>query len=412
MRRPIFAFALCLAVYLLAAPGFGLEGFPSYVNLPPDVILYDPASVMVEDLAEVEFPLAEGKKVAQRGKHYRSYLKFGPDELYRPAARTWKEWQPALAASGWVVQGNDGATTYSLRRKAGSSESWLRVGLGDYDSPLIELIEKGGAAAALALEAPAPRPERIGPQDDFPYFGRPAGAVISGTSNVAEPLDVTVGGVDRETVLVGQGYVLKYYTPPASLSRFEFETTYREALAKAGWAVKPLAQGKKVGEGEALVAHYAANGRNLWLVANRGADDGNTGLTVKVADLGSEDWGKRLDSGCRLTLSGVTFDFNKDTLRPDSVELLEKAKEVLAARPALSIEVQGHTDNVGGDDANQKLSAARAEAVRRWLVAHGIEAGRLSARGYGKTAPIADNKTDLGRAKNRRVDLVRVGCKG
>ncbi|HXU32654.1 MAG TPA: OmpA family protein [Thermoanaerobaculia bacterium] len=409
MRRSI----LTLALFLAAAPAvFGLQGFPAYVTLPPGVILYDPGSLTVEDVAEVEFPLGEGKTVTQRGKHYRSYLKFGPDEENRPVDRTWKEWQPALAASGWVVKGNDGGTGFTLVRKVGTAESWLAVRLGDYQSPVIDLIEKQGAVAALILQAPKPQAEKIGPKDDFPYFGKPAGAVLDTTSNVAEPLDVTVGGVDRETVLVGLGHVVKYYTPPASLSRFEFESTYRDALAKAGWTVKPLMPGTKLGEGQSVVAHYAANGRNLWLVAGRGADNSNTGLIVKVADLGAEDWGKRLDTGCRLTLSGVTFDFNKDTLRPDSIALLEKAKDVLAARPTLQVEVQGHTDNVGGDDANQKLSAARAEAVRKWLAAHGIEAGRLTAKGYGKTSPIADNKTDAGRAKNRRVDLVRVGCKG
>ncbi len=408
MRRSIPLLAMLFA----AVPVLGIQGLPAYLTFPPGVVLYDTGSLTVEDVAEAEFPVAEGKTVTQKGKHYRTYLKFGPEDLYRPAARTWKEWQPALVASGWVVKGTDGGTGYTLVRKAGAVESWLKVALGDYDSPLIELIEKGGAAAMVTLVAPRPQPEKIGPKDDFPYFGRPAGAEISGTSNVNEPLNVTVGGIDRETMLVGSGYVVKTYTPPASLSRFEFESTYREALSKAGWTVKPITPGTKIGDGGEIVAHYVENGRNLWLTAGRGADNGNTGLAVKVADLGAEDWGKRLDTGCRLTLSGVTFDFNKDTLRPDSIALLEKAKEVLAARPALSVEVQGHTDNVGGDEANQKLSAARAEAVRKWLVAHGIDAARLSARGYGKTAPIADNGTDAGRAKNRRVDLVRAGCKG
>ncbi len=286
MRRSI----LTLAFLLAASPtAFGLQGFPTYVTLPPGVILYDPGSLTVEDLAEYEFTLAEGKTVTQQGKHYRSYLKFGPDEENRPADRTWKEWQPALAASGWVVKGHDGGTGFTLMRKVGPLESWLSVRLGDFQSPLIELIEKQGAAAALVLQAPKPQPEKIGPKDDFPYFGKPAGAVLDSTTNVSEPLDVTVGGVDREMVVVGLGHVVKYYTPPASLSRFEFESTYRDALAKAGWTVKPLTPDTKLGEGQPVVAHYAANGRNLWLVAGRGADNSNTGLIVKVADLGAED---------------------------------------------------------------------------------------------------------------------------
>ena len=118
--------------------------------------------------------------------------------------------------------------------------------------------------------------------------------------------------------------------------------------------------------------------------------------------------------GCGLaqviTLTGVNFDFDKATLRPDSAPVLEKARDALKARPAMKVMVQGHTDNVGTDAHNQQLSTARAEAVRRWLEAQGIAAARLSSQGFGKTAPVADNGTDTGRARNRRVELVREGC--
>jgi outer membrane protein OmpA-like peptidoglycan-associated protein len=77
---------------------------------------------------------------------------------------------------------------------------------------------------------------------------------------------------------------------------------------------------------------------------------------------------------------------------------------------AIGIEVQGHTDNVGGDQYNLTLSQARADAVTTWLGGHGIAATRLSAKGYGRNQPIADNDSDEGRAKNRRVVLAKTGC--
>ncbi len=392
-----------------AAPLAALTGFPAYVTLPKNVILYDEGSLIVENLAEVSFPLAEGKTVVKTGKHYRAYLKFGPDEVNRPALATIQEWQSALVASGFAAKGNDGATTYTFVRQAGGLESWLRVGLGDYESPLVQLIEIAAPAAPLALKPPAAQPETVGPQEDFPYFTAPAGAKISGTSTFDDPLPVTVSGIDPEPVLVGNGYQVKSYTPPPSLSRFEFETVYRAALAKAGWTVKPPPPGSQVGE-SGIVAHYLGNGRNIWLLASRGADDSDIGLTVKVADLGAEDWGKKLAENCRLPLYGVTFEFNQATLRPDAAALLEKARGVLAARPSLAIEVQGHTDNVGQDDYNLKLSQDRAQAVAAWLAAHGIAAARLTAKGYGETQPIADNRSDAGRAVNRRVELVDTAC--
>ena len=82
----------------------------------------------------------------------------------------------------------------------------------------------------------------------------------------------------------------------------------------------------------------------------------------------------------------------------------------MAANPALKIEVQGHTDNLGGDDYNQKLSEARANSVMIWLTQHGVVAGRVTAKGYGKARPVADNNSDEGRMKNRRVEIADPGC--
>ena len=99
------------------------------------------------------------------------------------------------------------------------------------------------------------------------------------------------------------------------------------------------------------------------------------------------------------------------TLEAEYAPLLEKARDALKARASIAVMVQGHTDNVGTDDHNQKLSAARADPVRQWLAANGIAPNRLTSRGFGKTAPVADNTSDAGRARNRRVELVREGCK-
>lgn len=84
--------------------------------------------------------------------------------------------------------------------------------------------------------------------------------------------------------------------------------------------------------------------------------------------------------------------------------LSEKENE-LKARPDLDIEVQGHTDNVGTNAYNQKLSEARAQSIMKWLIEHGIPARRLTSKGYGKGKPVDSNDTATGRARNRRVEL-------
>jgi outer membrane protein OmpA-like peptidoglycan-associated protein len=103
----------------------------------------------------------------------------------------------------------------------------------------------------------------------------------------------------------------------------------------------------------------------------------------------------------------VNFDTNKATITPDSGKTLDEAASVLKTASSLSVTVAGHTDNVGSPEANQKLSDERAKAVMSALVERGIPATRMEAKGYGHTMPIADNRTEDGRAKNRRVELVK-----
>lgn len=104
-------------------------------------------------------------------------------------------------------------------------------------------------------------------------------------------------------------------------------------------------------------------------------------------------------------LVGVNFEFDKSKLLPESYPILDHAVEVLNENPNLTVEIQGHCDYVGSDQYNQKLSERRANAVKDYLVSKGISASRLTTIGYGKTKPIADNSTVIGRAKNRRVEF-------
>ncbi len=120
--------------------------------------------------------------------------------------------------------------------------------------------------------------------------------------------------------------------------------------------------------------------------------------------------GDRVDSkGCSLpkviNLKGVNFDNDKDTLRPDAIAILDEAAATLKRYPGMKVEVAGHTDNRSSDAHNLDLSQRRAKAVMDYFVGKGVEAGRLSAKGYGEAEPIADNGKADGRAQNRRVEL-------
>lgn len=107
-----------------------------------------------------------------------------------------------------------------------------------------------------------------------------------------------------------------------------------------------------------------------------------------------------------LSLEGVNFDTNKATIKSDSKMILDNAVSVLNDNASVHVRVEGHTDSRGSDAYNQQLSQRRAESVAAYLVAGGISADRLSAVGYGESAPVAPNDTKENMYRNRRVDLV------
>jgi outer membrane protein OmpA-like peptidoglycan-associated protein len=110
--------------------------------------------------------------------------------------------------------------------------------------------------------------------------------------------------------------------------------------------------------------------------------------------------------GLIVNMSDVLFDTGSSTLKPGAREKLAKISGILLAHPGLTMQIEGHTDSVGSDEYNQQLSERRADSVRDFLAEQGVPASSISARGFGKTQPVATNDTPEGRQRNRRVELV------
>jgi outer membrane protein OmpA-like peptidoglycan-associated protein len=113
--------------------------------------------------------------------------------------------------------------------------------------------------------------------------------------------------------------------------------------------------------------------------------------------------------GLIVNISDVLFDTAQYSLKPGAREKLAKVSGIILSHPGLKIALEGHTDSVGGDEYNMTLSENRANSVRSYLIAQGIDAGNVTSKGYGKTKPVADNSTAAGRQMNRRVEMVVSG---
>jgi len=160
-----------------------------------------------------------------------------------------------------------------------------------------------------------------------------------------------------------------------------------------------------------LTAKFVKGGKETWLFLQANTEDGTYAMTVSEREEMKQEVSVN-EIADQLTKEGfftlyVNFDTGKSTIKPDSAKTLDDAAAALKAAGELKVEVGGHTDNVGTPEANLKLSQERAQAVMAALVERGVKADRLTAKGYGQASPIADNRTEDGRAKNRRVELVK-----
>jgi outer membrane protein OmpA-like peptidoglycan-associated protein len=186
-------------------------------------------------------------------------------------------------------------------------------------------------------------------------------------------------------------------------SEIQVFRNFQNALKAAGFIVDYASSP------ETLTAHKA----DTWLMLdNRGSFYYQTIVTVKelqqeiTADASS--LAGEIEKTGRVAVYGIHFATAQATIQPDSEQTLGEIVKLMMASPELKLRIEGYTDNVGQAASNQTLSEKRAQAVVAWLAGHGIAAARLSAKGFGQTNPVGDNSTEEGRAKNRRVELVKM----
>jgi len=172
-------------------------------------------------------------------------------------------------------------------------------------------------------------------------------------------------------------------------------------------------------EGAAFMVFSGDGQRWAGLFSYKG-EDPNTGRfwtgTKSSSEVGScphwsggveQQLAKEIEQFGRVRIYGINFDTDSDRIRDESSVTLDRVVAVLKARPEWNISIEGHTDSSGSAQHNQELSLRRANSVKQYLAGAGIPAARLSAAGHGSSKPVAPNDTVLGRAENRRVELVK-----
>ncbi len=210
----------------------------------------------------------------------------------------------------------------------------------------------------------------------------------------------------------------------AEADRIVADTAKKEALAAADAANRERAAAQ-IAKGEADQARQAALVQQQQLAAEaekarlaaaeaerqrQNAEEQQAQLRQQLfAQLNQVLQTRDTARGLIVNMSDVLFDTGQYTLRPGAREKLAKVSGIILAHPGLRIEVEGHTDSVGGDEYNMTLSENRAHAVRAYFVEQGVSPDAVTARGFGKTMPVADNGTAAGRQMNRRVELVVSG---
>ena len=112
-----------------------------------------------------------------------------------------------------------------------------------------------------------------------------------------------------------------------------------------------------------------------------------------------------IEVGVTVRLNNIFFDFDKTTLRPESIPQLDRVVNFMLDNPMVKVEIGGHTDSKGSDDYNINLSQGRADAVVNYVINQGVDFSRIIAKGYGESLPVDTNSTDEGRQSNRRVEF-------
>ena len=239
---------------------------------------------------------------------------------------------------------------------------------------------------------------------DSAVITRMAGSKINSCENkefdqFTFPLAPDAEGNAKEKVVEGEMHTWDYATREG-VSEIQVLRNIEAALKRGGFTID------YENSPQQLTAH---KGNTWYNLENRGSYYDQTIVTEKTMaqEITASDLADQIAKSGHVAVYGIHFDTGKATILPDSEAVLQQIAQLMTDQPTLKLRVEGHTDNVGAAAANQSLSDKRARAVVAWLTTHSVAPSRLTAKGFGATKPVAQNTTEEGRGKNRRVELAK-----
>ena len=229
----------------------------------------------------------------------------------------------------------------------------------------------------------------------------------------AVDFNVVAGGakiVNKEGTKTFMQYNFNTESGQPKPSVLQILRNYENAAKKIGGTTVFLSAAEAIGTFKIM-----KNGKEtVWVKVECGGNDSNDFYTLTILQLEamtqeitSDDMLTALNTDGHIALY-INFDTGKSDIKPESQKIIDQIQSMLTANPALKISIEGHTDNTGVPASNKTLSENRAKSVMSALVSGGTDKTRLVAKGWGQDKPIAENTTDDGKAKNRRVEIVKL----
>jgi OOP family OmpA-OmpF porin len=240
---------------------------------------------------------------------------------------------------------------------------------------------------------------------DYPMLSRLKNFYISSCESNFDAVEFNIGA-DETKKIEGQKTLISYSIQEGTNtpSDLQIKRNYANAVKSLGGSV--LYESPNY-----ISLKMVKNGKEIWVSVE--TYNNATGYTLTVVEAGemvqevtANDMLDALNKNGFMALY-INFDTGKATIKPESQPIIEQIVALLKNNPGLKLSVEGHTDNVGTPQSNKALSEQRAKAVVSAIVGGGIDAGRLTSAGWGQEKPVADNRTEEGRAKNRRVEIVK-----